>query len=494
VGFLSPFRKRSADDPPPTESWPLFAFGKLPIYKDFISAGLTDDASREFRDWLSNGFSRHWSTRDDCRPTEIPLHAFLLRLPESRKMAVGALWGSTDQGGLRKFPFALFTILPGGKPAASVLTALDYLPVFESRAREIRRKYDAGGSLAAVYQELRGARIEIPVRKEEQIRVRLAEALARSRVGPLATALFGDDAATQWPALLSGLDAAARSPTAGAAAFRLPLADGTPPLHQLKLWTVRLVKASPAGASPTGVLYRTGGELPRGVLFFRDARAEDILLLHPAAIPTDFVEEIPKPSPQTAADAVTEPAVAVDAPATSPPATILPAASLPATKPPPTAAVPPPEPTPPAETSLSSEAAPPAWTPLEGEILILGAAARPAEVRPAGLPVEPKHDSSPEAPAVSENQAVLESPPTPEAPAVSLEPAVLEPPPAPEAPAISESPPLLEPPAVPEPPAVQTPATSTADAAPTAPSPPLPLPPEQPVGWDLPLASLLEPG
>ena len=189
---MSRFRKRSADDPPPTESWPLFAFGKLPVYKDFISAGLTDDVSREFRDWLSNGFSRHWSTRDDCRSTEIPLHAFLLRLPESRKMAVGALWGSTDQGGLRKFPFALFTILPGGKPAASVLTALDYLPVFESRAREIRRKYDAGGSLAAVYQELRGARIEIPVRKEEQIRVRLAEALARSRVGPLATALFGE--------------------------------------------------------------------------------------------------------------------------------------------------------------------------------------------------------------------------------------------------------------------------------------------------------------
>ena len=49
MGFLSRFRKPSADDPPPTESWPLFAFGKLPVYKDFISAGLTDDVSREFR-------------------------------------------------------------------------------------------------------------------------------------------------------------------------------------------------------------------------------------------------------------------------------------------------------------------------------------------------------------------------------------------------------------------------------------------------------------
>src|SRR5512141_16925 len=357
------------------ESWPLFAFGKLPVYKDFISAGLTDDVSREFRDWLSNGFSRLWASRDDCRAAEIPLHAFLLRLPASRKMAVGALWGSTDQGGLRKFPFALFTILPGGKPAASVLTALDYLPVFETRAREIRRKYDAGGSLAAVYQELRGARIEIPVRKEEEIRVRLAEALARSRVGPLATALFGSDAATQWAALLSGLDTAARSPAAGAAAFRLPLADGTPPLHQMKLWTLRFAKTSPAGAGPVGVLYRTGGELPRGVFFFRDVRAEDILLFHPEAIPTDFVEEIPKPAPRTPAESVTEPALAVDAPATIPPAT-----SMPATEAPPTAVAPPPEPAPPAEASLSSEAAPPAATPPQGEILVLGAAARPAEV------------------------------------------------------------------------------------------------------------------
>ncbi|HQQ79427.1 MAG TPA: type VI secretion system-associated protein TagF, partial [Thermoanaerobaculia bacterium] len=295
MGFLSRFQKPSADDAPPIESWPLFAFGKLPVYKDFISAGLTDDVSREFRDWLSDGFSKVWSARDDCRSAEIPLHAFLLRLPASRKMAAGVLWGSTDQGGLRKFPFSLFTILPAGRPAAAVLTALDYLPVFESRGREIRRKYDAGGSLADVYQELRGARIDVPLRTPEQIRLKLAEALASRRVGPLARALFESDAETRWSALLSGLDAAARHPAAGAAAFRVPLDEDTSPLDQLKLWTVRLAKASPGGASPAGVLYRTGGAAPRGVVFFRDARAEDILLLHPEAIPTDFVEEIPPP-------------------------------------------------------------------------------------------------------------------------------------------------------------------------------------------------------
>ncbi len=411
MGFLSPFRKRSADDPPPTESWPLFAFGKLPVYKDFISAGLTDDASREFRDWLSNGFSRLWSSRDDCRSSEIPLHAFLLRLPQSRKMAVGALWGSTDQGGLRRFPFALFTILPAGKPAASVLAALDYLPVFEDRAREIRRKYDAGGSLAAVYQELRGARIEVPLRTQEQIRARLAEALARSRVGPLATALFGEDASTKWTELLSGLDAAARSPTAGAAAFRIPLADETAPLHQMKLWTVRFTRAVPAGAGPTGVLYRTGGEAPCGVIFFRDAKAEDILLLHPAAIATDFIEEIPKSGRRRGTEAASGPATAVDAPATNPPAAEASvtdtAPSAPdATKAAPAEAAPPPEPASPAEKAPPPETAPGPEPPPVEEILLLGAAAPAAEVRPSPLPAAPAGEAPSEAPTPSEEPAV----------------------------------------------------------------------------------------
>ena len=438
MGFLSPFRKRSVDDPPPTEYWPLFAFGKLPVYKDFISAGLTDDVSREFRDWLSNGFSRHWSSRDDCRSTEIPLHAFLLRLPESRKMAVGALWGSTDQGGLRKFPFALFTILPAGKPVTSVLTALDYLPVFESRAREIRRKYDAGGSLAAVYQELRGAKIEIPVRTQDEIRVRLAEALGRSRVGPLATALFGDDAERQWAALLSGLDAAGRSPTAGAAAFRLPLTDETAPLDQLKLWTVRLSKATPAGAGPTGVLYRTGGAAPCGVVFFRDARAEDILLFHPAAIPTDFVEEIPATAHRT-------PAEAVDGPLATQPAAAEPAVAPPPLEPGPTA-----EETPPAERF------PPVGAPPVEEIR-LGAAVRTVEVPPAGLA-----GAAAEVSAVSEGPVIPESPVPPELHAVPKAPASLVPP------------------------------VQAADTSPPAPPPPASPPKAEPAGWDLPLASLLE--
>jgi type VI secretion system ImpM family protein len=399
--LLSRFRKRSADDPPPTESWPLFAFGKLPVYKDFISAGLTDDASREFRDWLSNGFSRLWSSRDDYKTVEIPLHAFLLRLPESRKVAVGALWGSRDQGGLRKFPFALFSILPAGKAPAGVLTALDYLPVFEARAREIRRKYDEGGSLAAVYQELRGAKIDVPLRTPDQIRARLAEALSMFAVGPLAKALFGEDAPARWPVLLAGLAAAAQRPDAGAGAFRFPLAEHPPSLHQLQLWTIRLTKASADGAGPSGVLYRTGGEVPCGVVFFRDVRAEDIFLFHPAAAPTDFVEEIPPPLRRSGPEEVAASPTAADEPAgvEAPP---------PVETAPPPADLPPAEQTPPMAEAAPAEASasPPETAPAE-----IPAAVPPVTTAP---PAHPQTMAAPETVAASPDPPAAERPEEPD--------------------------------------------------------------------------------
>lgn len=479
MGFLSSFRKRSADDPPPTESWPLFAFGKLPVYKDFISAGITDDVSRELRDWLSDGFSRHWSNRDDCRAAEIPLHAFLLRLPASRRTAAGAFWGSSDQGGLRRFPFALFTILAGGK-AASVLTALDYLPVFEARARELKKKYEAGGSLAEVYQELRGARIEVPVRPEEEVRTRLLGTLAAARVGALANALFGEEAGGWWPALLSGVDAAARRPSAGAAAFRLPLAGEIPPLDQLKLWTVRLARTS--GAAPAGVLYRTAGPAPAGVVFFRDARPEDLLLAHPEAIPTDFVEDIPARLGRPTAKAVAAPppaegvlrlgAAAAVAPAVPAPA---PAAPL---EPPPAAA---PEPPPPA-ASEPPQSAVPEPPPPAGLEPAPPAAPEPA---PPAAP-EPPQPAAPEPPPPAEPVSSPEVPAGPEVAAAAAPPSEPAPP----------EPPSPLPPVEPAPaPLPEFPPTAPAEATPPPEEPPPePLPPPEPAGWDLPLASLLGPG
>ena len=63
---------------------PVNAYGKLPIYKDFISSGLTEPAAREFRAWLDKGFSHRWATDEGCRDAEIPPYNFLVRLPDSR--------------------------------------------------------------------------------------------------------------------------------------------------------------------------------------------------------------------------------------------------------------------------------------------------------------------------------------------------------------------------------------------------------------------------
>ena len=54
-----------ADGPPRMETCALHLYGKLPIYKDFISSGLTEEGAKEFRDWLGNGFSRRWANDDE---------------------------------------------------------------------------------------------------------------------------------------------------------------------------------------------------------------------------------------------------------------------------------------------------------------------------------------------------------------------------------------------------------------------------------------------
>ena len=460
-GLLSRIRKRSPDDPPPTEAWPIHAFGKLPVYKDFVSAGLTEDGAREMRDWLSNGFSRLWSEREECKGVEIPLHGFLLRLPGSGRLVAGALWGSHDQGGLRKFPFLLFCVVPAGRGSSNLLTALDYLPVFEKRAREIRRKYASSGSLADVYAELRGARIELPIRPEDEVKARLGPSLSTRSVGTLASALLGEDAPRRWPGFLSAVDGAPlRVGEAGPGACRIPLVEELPPAAQIQLWILRMIAASRREMAPVGVLYRADAEAPNGVLFFRDLREEDFLLLHPEAIPYEGVAELvsrpvrpdapaetiatpaaspasapappepppaPEPTPEAAAQEVaptpepvgqvTEPApepsiaeaTSIPAPAavgtgaeTEPPAP--PEASPPVGAPPaaetaPTAADKPSghEPSPEEAVALAPEPAPPPPpTPAPTVIAVLGSA-KEADLRePSSFPASPEPASQPE--------------------------------------------------------------------------------------------------
>jgi type VI secretion system ImpM family protein len=299
-----------ADGPPRMESYALHLYGKLPIYKDFISSGLTEEGAKDFRDWLGNGFSRRWSVLEEYKGTDIPLHTFLFPLPGGRRSVAGALWGSHDEGGLRQFPFMLFSVVPQGRPAADAFVALSFLEVFADRAAYIRRNFVQGRTVASFYESFRGARIEIPVKRPLKIAEGVEKEAKGVTLGDFAESLLGAAAPGEWPRFLGRVKAACgHAPGSGAGAVRIPLGNLLPAELQVQIWLTWLEAEGVLGdRGPSGTLVcRTGGR-SRAVLFFRDLRPEDFLLLHPEGADYEFVEEtVPAPPAPPSPPATTEP-------------------------------------------------------------------------------------------------------------------------------------------------------------------------------------------
>jgi hypothetical protein len=83
----------------------------------------------------------------------------------------------------------------------------------------------------------------------------------------------------------------------GAGAIRLPLGNLLPAELQVQVWLSWLAKEGVLeDREPTGTLVCRSGGRSRAVLFFRDLRQEDFLLLHPTATDYEFVEEAATPS------------------------------------------------------------------------------------------------------------------------------------------------------------------------------------------------------
>lgn len=297
-GFLSRLKDglrggaRADEGPVRTVRVGVNAYGKLPIYKDFISAGLTEPGAREFRNWIDRGFSHRWSSDDACRETEIPRHLFLLRLPESGVFASGCLWGSGDQGGLRRFPFTLFAALPEGHKAAEPLPAAEYLDVMDRQAETIVSRFGANGSLAEFYKTYRGAEVDLPVKPRRRIAGEVRAEAERISISSFAGALCGAEAPVRWPLLLSRLRAAAEQTREDAPrAVRLPLSGALPRAREIQFWLLWLAGAV-RRLPPVGILSSVVPAPGRLVLFFRDLRAQDIFLLHPARASYPLVEDL----------------------------------------------------------------------------------------------------------------------------------------------------------------------------------------------------------
>ncbi len=286
-------------EPVRTVSVSLNAYGKLPIYKDFISAGLTEPGTREFRNWIDRGFSHRWSSDDALKEAGIPRHLFLLRLPESGIFVTGCLWGSGDEGGLRRFPFTLFAALPEGHPAAEPLAAAEHLEVLNRTADRVVAKYGAGGSLADFYRDYRGAAVDLPARSARRVARETRADLEKTTVSSFASSLFGAASAGAWPDLLAKLKALSEKREDSAGAVRLKLSGALPRSREIQFWLLWLAAES-RRRPVSGMLFPADPAGCRVTLFFRNLRPEDFLLLHPSRTDYPFAEDL-SPLPEGAA-------------------------------------------------------------------------------------------------------------------------------------------------------------------------------------------------
>ncbi|HEV7518016.1 MAG TPA: TagF domain-containing protein [Thermoanaerobaculia bacterium] len=282
---------------------PAFSvYGKLPIYKDFLRHGLASQEAQAFRQWLDKGFSRYWDGDPACRDHVIGPHLFSLRFEGLGRRVVGGLWGSHDQGELRRFPFALFVSVPAGG-AFGDLAVLGILGQVAEKARDLRHALGQASDVQGFYHLVREATLTLRIERDSAVRERLARELAGLTVGAFAESLYGEAAGERWPALLAYLErrrAAAASGQAGGRAggapplaCRLGISGSLPTLCQSQLWAAVLQGAGEKSRAPFNVLLSWEGEPAGGmVLFERDLRPDDVFAFHPDPPRADLLEDL----------------------------------------------------------------------------------------------------------------------------------------------------------------------------------------------------------
>jgi type VI secretion system ImpM family protein len=282
------------------------AYGKLPIYKDFLRHGLAAKEAQAFRQWLDRGFSRHWEANDACRDHPIEPHAFSLRFEGLARRVVGCLWGSHDQGELRRFPFALFVSVPVGGSFGE-LAALEALGKVAEQARDLRRTLRESADVQEFAQKMRESSLTLRMDKDAVVRGQLAGALGEVSIRQLAESLYGAEAAATWPALVGYLTqrrAAARNRDRSVPplACRLPLSRVLPVLRQAELWAAILQGPGARGKAPFNILLPWGNEPTEGlVILERDLRPDDVLGFHPDPPGYDLLEDLRQRVPGKAA-------------------------------------------------------------------------------------------------------------------------------------------------------------------------------------------------
>ncbi len=283
------------------------AYGKLPIYRDFLRHGLAAPEAQAFRQWLDRGFSRHWDEDEVCRSHTIEPHAFSLSFDGLARRLAGCLWNSHDHGELRSFPFTLFVSLPasGGTGDLSVLRALEEVA---QSAGALRRSLDAATDVQAFYQRMRESALTLHMERDKTLVPRLEKETQGVTVRAFAESLYGENAAALWPALIAYLDrrrSASRTRDRDAAtpplACRLPVSPLLTAILQAEVWSAFILGSGAKGKEPLNVLLPWKGDPEGGIVILeRNLRPDDVFAFHPSPPHYDFLEDLRRAVPGAA--------------------------------------------------------------------------------------------------------------------------------------------------------------------------------------------------
>jgi type VI secretion system ImpM family protein len=287
MGFLSRLKERLESER--ELELPLSTYGKLPIYKDFLRTGLTGKEAQSVRQWLDRGISHYWASRPEYREQTIYEHALLLRFNGAQRAVLAVLWGSHDQGMLRRFPFLCFTSVPMPRSPVPTLAAVDLLAQIVDQARRWRQELDQLASAEAFYRWSRGRQLSLTERPERVVRQELYDRFGELTVGDYARALYGDDASlAAWATLQRTVQ---RQVAGDRLAVRLPSCARGSILDQAKLWCA-LLSDQVAKGPGWSVIVPLYDERSGVVVLQRQLRDDDVLVLHPEMPSYEFIEDL----------------------------------------------------------------------------------------------------------------------------------------------------------------------------------------------------------
>lgn len=216
------------------ESLPLSAYGKLTLYKDYINLQVNDGPAAAFKKWMDQAFGMTFEEFGGRAVTLDYPSRIVWHLPAAKAYAVGVIWPSTDEGGLRKFPFCFFTVISkgtlAGRPIAEGLALLVPIWKFAERAYEEAR---ALSNIEAFYTAFGDRKIETEPEAQDS-----ADGISREEWMTGMMPADGAGFSHRLTANVSNLIGGARTlaEQGAALAVRLPLSRALPVAPQVCIW------------------------------------------------------------------------------------------------------------------------------------------------------------------------------------------------------------------------------------------------------------------